>query len=330
MNEFRIISPANEEILLTDELPSNLKKYGLPGGDSLLAAGFFGNMLFHHFKGEGFDIWKSDYLIKTSAEFSGQADREVLELHIPIINDFRSSWEGLENYSLKNMQYEISYTPFVNTKAEFIGGLNYRTFDIHFHKEHLYPYAACCPKLAVFLEKVEKKQPADLLGHGRFLSPDMIRLIHDLQFYTFREELAGSYFKSHVEELLVLMVEQVAEFAEIPGNFVAVHKVEEVKKIIHADFECYHTVEELARMTGTTESNLQMAFKYLYGTTVSKYSRRARLEYGYRLLVETNYPLRVICMMTGYPDPANFSVAFRKQYGFWPGYIQKKVKTKYL
>jgi len=43
-----------------------------------------------------------------------------------------------------------------------------------------------------------------------------------------------------------------------------------------ADFERYDTVEELPRKVGGTEMALQLAFKHLYGMTVSRFSRAAR------------------------------------------------------
>jgi len=327
MNEFRIISPANEDIELLNTIPQNLQHYRLPCSHSLMASGSFGNMLFHHFKGDGFDIWYSNYLMKQSSKFMGCSVNAVLELHIPFVNDFETSWEGLKSNSFKSQQFEISYTPYVHTTAAFRGGEEYHTFDIHFTKELLQPYAAYCPKLSLFLEKVEKRKPANMLDIVQFLGLDMIRLINDMLNYKYREELAGLYFKNLVNELLVWLTSQVALITDEPAFSLAEqHQAIEVKKIILSDFELYHTVEQLARMAGTSECKLQMTFKHLFGTTVSKFSRKARLEEGYRLLTDTNYPLRVICEMVGYPDPANFSVAFRKQYGYWPGYIQKKIK----
>ena len=96
----------------------------------------------------------------------------------------------------------------------------------------------------------------------------------------------------------------------------------ETKRIIVSDFEIMHSVEQLAKLTGITEAGLQAAFKHLYGTTVAQFSRHARLEEAHRILSTTTYPLRVVCLMVGYPDASNFSVAFKNQYGYWPGRVQ--------
>ena len=96
------------------------------------------------------------------------------------------------------------------------------------------------------------------------------------------------------------------------------------KALVLSDFEIMHTVEQLARKTGISEACLQAAFKHLYGTTVAQFSRQARLEEGHRILSTTTYLLRVVCLMVGYPDAPNFSVAFKNQYGYWPSRIQQK------
>jgi AraC-like DNA-binding protein len=326
MNGLRILSPANENIILSDAIPVNLVHCKLAGSHSVSASGSFGNILFHHFKGEGFDLWYSNYFIKQSSKFRACMGSSIIQLHIPFVNYFEICWEGLKNNPLENKQFGINYVPRVQATATFKPG-EYHNFDIHFTKELLHPYAACCSRLAAFLEKVEKGEPAGLLDKGQFLSLEMIGIINNIIEYRYMEELAGIYFRNLVNELLVLVVARVAALKDEP-HFSATEQNQamEVKKIILSDFEEYHTVEQLSRMVNTSESKLQMVFKHVFGTTVSRFSQQARLEHGYRLLNDTNYPLRVICTMAGYPDPANFSVAFRKQYGFWPGYIQKKIK----
>ena len=307
MNGFRILSPANENIILSESIPANLQHYRLAGSQSHIASGSFGNMLFHHFRGEGFDIWYGNYLIEQPAIFRGYADTGVLQLHIPFVNSFDICWKGLKNNPLKDKQFEINYVPSVHATATFAPG-EYHNFDIHFTKEFLHPYAACCPRLAAFLEKVEKGEPAGLLDRGQFLSLEMIGIINNIIEYRYMKELADIYFRNLVNELLVLLVARVAAFKDEPHfSDTEQNQAMEVKKIILSDFEEYHTVEQLSRMVNTSESKLQMVFKHVFGTTVSRFSQQARLEHGYRLLNDTNYPLRVICTMAGYPDPANFS-----------------------
>jgi AraC-like DNA-binding protein len=309
MKECPTITSGRGDIVLLKDIPDELRKYQLPGTVSVMAKGHLTSILIHHFKGNGFDILYSNYLENKSGTFR---------------NDFKPGWGDL-NYD--DQQFGMVYMPFIGTKLEFPGGPDYHTFDIYFSKEIVQPYAACCRKLALFLEAADKEKPANMLDIIRFISPSMMRIIVAILDYKFHEDLAINYFTGLIHELLTLVTVQVSAIADAPEIALCeLNKAREARKIIISDFEEYNTVEELARKVGTSELKLQLAFKHLFGTSVFKFSRQARLQKGFDLLHQTDYPLRVICTMVGYPDPANFSVAFKKQYGFWPGYIQKKIK----
>jgi transcriptional regulator GlxA family with amidase domain len=100
-------------------------------------------------------------------------------------------------------------------------------------------------------------------------------------------------------------------------------KAQAAEQIIRADFEKWHSVEELAKLVGLKEAQLQAAFKAVYGLTVGVYSREMRLKHAHSILEKNDYPLRVVCEMVGYPDPGNFSYAFKKLFGYRPGEVIK-------
>lgn len=52
MNEFRIISPEKEEIVIVPTLPDELMSRKLAGAEIIMAKGLFGQMIFQHFKGD--------------------------------------------------------------------------------------------------------------------------------------------------------------------------------------------------------------------------------------------------------------------------------------
>ena len=99
--------------------------------------------------------------------------------------------------------------------------------------------------------------------------------------------------------------------------------MEKVESTLRNDFEKWYTVEELGRLVGLSEWQLQRAFKAVHGQTVVSYSRVIRLQHAHTLLEQQDYPLRVVCEMVGYPDPSNFSHAFLKEFGYRPGVIQR-------
>ena len=188
------------------------------------------------------------------------------------------------------------------------------------NNEDLSVYSSCCQKLQTFLSA---EQP--LLPAPAFMSLDMQGLVKSLLSFKGEEAFAAMYYQSILQQWLTLCCIQLNLLTDQPAYPAsALAAAMEAKRIIVADFETMHTVEQLAKRTGITEAGLQAVFKYLYGTTVAQFSRQARLEEAHRILSTTTYPLRVVCLMVGYPDASNFSVAFKNQYGYWPGRIQQQ------
>ena len=55
---YDIISPDNIDVIASDN-----EKYSIAGAQSIKFAASFGEILFQHFPGNGFDIWCADYQI---------------------------------------------------------------------------------------------------------------------------------------------------------------------------------------------------------------------------------------------------------------------------
>lgn len=326
MDEFRIITAEKNELAIVHAVHRDQLKFKLPCAESWITKGDFGYMLFNHFKGNGFDIWFSNYKIKKSVKLTGKSDNSVLELHTQYINSFPAKWnEFVSNVHPK--QYELTFTPDADTEAEFTGGLQYDTFDIHFDKQTLQQYAEFSPRLDCFLNDVEKSKASQLLNTVRFLTPAMEEVIRSILLYTYDDRLANRFIDGRVHEFLILFIHQLGLLDKMPQlDPVAKKKAEEVMKIILSDFSVYDSVEVLARKVGTTETKLQMAFKQLYGVTVGKFSREERLKKAHEVLISENDILLSVALMVGYNDAGNFSTAFKNYFGYSPGHIQKRLK----
>ena len=310
-------------------MPEELKSRKLAGAELMMAKGLFGHMIFQHFKGDGFDIWFSNYRMKKPVTFFGGSDDPLLEFHTQYTNYFSGNWKGLGAVNRYNKQYQLTFAPEVETVGEFPSGKPCDTFDIHFYKEILQPYAAFCPRLGRFLEKVDNNKTANLLEVVRFLSPGMEEAINAMINYSMHDGLAGRFFNSRVPELLVHMVYHIGLIDKLPEfDQEEIRKAQEAHKIILADFSIYDRVDQLARKVGTTEAELQMAFKHRFGTTVAKFSKEARMKKAHEILLSGNDILLSVALMVGYNDPGNFSTAFKNYFGYSPGHIQKRFKRQ--
>ena len=231
-----------------------------------------------------------------------------------------------EKLHFKTLQYNLFNTSSYSADLS-ISSDPMESMVLLFNRKWFDPYARFCPRLEAVLGPCVEAQCCSLMQTAQFLSIDQVSLINRIRAYEQAPALAGNYYNSLLTVFMISMVKQVNSLLDAGAcDPFELEKAAKVRDIILKDFEIYHTVEALAKMVRMAEMKLQLAFKQLYGTTVMNFSRDARLEKGFELLTTTDYPLRVVCMMVGYDDPSNFSCAFKKKYGYWPGYIRKSAK----
>jgi AraC-like DNA-binding protein len=113
--------------------------------------------------------------------------------------------------------------------------------------------------------------------------------------------------------------------AYIPGpGQVPPATVRRAAAFIDAHAEQPVTVTEIAAAAGVTARALQYAFPRHYGTTITGYVRRVRLEQAHRQLQAadptTGTTVAEIARRWGWASPANFATAYRKQYGLPPSH----------
>ncbi len=242
--------------------------------------------------------------------------RPLLELRIFFQSDALSWWDGCQELTLKDNQFELAYAPFLYHKTAFNGRCHSRTFDVHYSKGYL---QAICTRIILcfllFLEKVEKGQPAQLIESPQFLSPAMISIIHDILHYDMHESTAPYFYEASVLLLLTMVLDRLNNQMGVkqkPYSAADIERVTEAKNIILSDVSEKYTIPELAKKIGINEWKLQHCFKEVFGTTVFNYSQSARLEYAKLLLINSKDSVQSIAEQCGYPDNSNLTAAFKK------------------
>ncbi|MCW1407736.1 AraC family transcriptional regulator [Rhizobium sp. 1AS11] len=82
-------------------------------------------------------------------------------------------------------------------------------------------------------------------------------------------------------------------------------------------------LEELAGLTGLSQSHFSHAFKASTGIAPHQWQTNARLDKAKRLLVESENALTAIAAETGFADQAHFTRVFRKHVGITPASWKK-------
>ncbi|MDO4331333.1 MAG: AraC family transcriptional regulator [Eubacteriales bacterium] len=88
--------------------------------------------------------------------------------------------------------------------------------------------------------------------------------------------------------------------------------VASVEEKISGDLKCRYTVESLAKEQGISPSSLKKYFEKVYGTSISDYIRRKRMEHACRLLAQTRMSVADIAAETGYGNQGKFAGVFKK------------------
>ncbi|AJY48445.1 helix-turn-helix transcriptional regulator [Martelella endophytica] len=80
-------------------------------------------------------------------------------------------------------------------------------------------------------------------------------------------------------------------------------------------------VDELAAQAGVSANTLQRLFHAAHGMTVFHYMRKTKLEQARTLLNRGEVSIAQAAFVAGYGSTANFSTAFRRQFGIPPGKV---------
>lgn len=97
-----------------------------------------------------------------------------------------------------------------------------------------------------------------------------------------------------------------------------IKSIEKAKKIIEADLSKNHTIQQLAKLSGTNEQYLKKNFKAFYGKTVQKHATDIKMAYAKELIKTQDLKMAEIASKVGYKHATHFTAAFKKYFGFVP------------
>lgn len=324
--EFQIIAPGADNIEIVNSVPSSYTGPVIPMALPTIARAYFGDLLFQHYAGNGFDIWFSNYFIQKDTVLIGRGDLPILELRIHLMNAAQTGWNGSSLNTIMPYQYNLSYTPFMDNKSKFEANKRCQTFDIHFKIPYLERLAPDFPVLSKFLEKVIKGQPTELSELDRYLSPGMIQLVNILMNCPYKNGSAALFIEAKVIELLLVVLEECCDEAPLKAIRLSNYDIEmlqAMKQHTEKEFVNPLTIKELARKFTINEYKLKKGFKFLFGTSVYNYMNRMRMEKAALTLLETDLQVEEIASLTGFEDRAAFDKAFKKHFSCTPVYYRK-------
>lgn len=95
-------------------------------------------------------------------------------------------------------------------------------------------------------------------------------------------------------------------------------RLHEVRSIILSDCADVPPLKELSRMAAMNSTKIKLGFKELFGETIGAFTQRVRMQAASQLIETTDMPLSQVAFKVGYSYPANFTKAFKQQFGITP------------
>jgi AraC-like DNA-binding protein len=316
MEPFELILPGEGKLSLI-EMPGGLKV------DCDVA-----DMKFECLAGAGFARWHSWYRSRETLEYTGRANTEVIELSIAFKNHFVSSWDGVGSPTLKALEFNFAYAPFVNNKAILRAGEIYETHDFHLSREFLSPYAKVYDGLKIFLDKVEQKQPCTL-SLSRKLTRTMQQSLTDMLEFECHPGIYLHTLTSRLQVFLTLALEQlsekpVAKLIKLPRNARDIALA--TKEILDRDVMNPPTIEQLSQLTMTNILGVQNAFKNEYNKTIHAHAAEHKILTAKKLLLDTSFSIDQIAYATGYANRHGLIKLFHKHLRCTPSDYRKRYK----
>ena len=212
--------------------------------------------------------------------------------------------------------YELEYIPWgegeVITEGEHLpavaGTVFFRKPNMRIHG--ILPYSST----GILLDALPVE---DLPYHSVFPTSHTIA-------YLFKEVYQGYLSGNPVEELrmkadvynilyyLKNSENETRKVTESPAVHYHMASLEKLKRYIDQNLDRHLTLEEMAKHCSISPSFLCRLFKQAYGETVFSYLNRKRIQEARTLLIETEKPIKDICLSCGFANESYFYRAFRQ------------------
>lgn len=282
----------------------------------------FGTGSFACYQGQGFSFWNNHYRFTADSRLAARADMPVLELHIARSGIWKGSWEGVEDLELHPGQFNLTYTPHINTSVFFRKKMIYRSCDLHFEQYYLESLSPDFPELDRFLQVVSRGEPGSLSGRAHHCTREMTAACDAIIENPFGEKVQPYILVSKVREILVAALEKVAiDYGKtLPVfNKRQLSGLHYAKALIESSEETPPSLLELCGLTGLNEFSLKQGFRLLFGSSPYQYHVALKMAKAEKLLLDTKKSIASIAYDLGYTQASSFGHEFRKMTGRTPG-----------
>lgn len=311
-----------EQTLLSNQLIEDEKdiKFVTPKGD----------ILYHEQTiTEDLSILQGNYQLHDDVAISGRGDSSLLEMHFNL-SDQGIGYKNTTNSAdfVAPMSGNITFLSAQDNHAKinFKKNIIYNTFDIHLPLDVLTKYQGESKAMDNFLNNIQKNVSSTLAKGEIKISAKIFGVMQDIKNCFYRGLTRKIYMESKIYELIALShysLDTDKEAMNLAGN--DVEKIKFAAQLIRENIDHPFTIVELARKVGVNQTKLKEGFKTVFGDTVFGYLQEIRMNKARHYLSDTSLSIQEISLLSGYQNVSNFSIAFKRIFGYPPTKLRLKV-----
>jgi AraC family transcriptional activator of pyochelin receptor len=273
---------------------------------------------------DGLSILSGHYQFDDDVAIYGKGDSSLLELHFNLSNQ-NILFQSKISETVKPMAGNLMFMAAEDNKATigFEKDINYDTFDIHLPISMLSPYAGESKAIDEFLNNVDRNVSTNLAKNEINVNAKIFSVIQDIKNCNYERLSRRLYLESKILELLAesfQVIESKNDSQELSNA--DIERIRFAGQLIRENIAKPLTIVQLARAVGVNHTKLKIGFKAIFGDTVFGYLQTMRMNEAKRYLLDTNLPLQEITHLSGYTNLSNFSIAFKRTFGFPPSRLR--------
>lgn len=139
-------------------------------------------------------------------------------------------------------------------------------------------------------------------------------------YYADGEKIDDEFSDIKREELLLILLKNNPDLANVFFNFVAPEKID-LEEFMLRNFRFNIHLERFAYLTGRSLSSFKRDFQKIFGMNPGKWLIQKRLEEAHFLLQNEKRKPNDIYLDLGFEDLSHFSFAFKKEFGISPSEV---------
>ncbi|KUJ60019.1 DNA-binding protein [Flavobacteriaceae bacterium CRH] len=289
-----------------------------------------GDIIYHeHTIAEDLSILQGNYQLHDNVDISGRGDSSLLEMHFNL-SDHGIAYKNKTAVSdhISPMSGNITFLSAEDNHAQigFKKDIIYDTFDIHLPLDVLAKYEGESKAMDNFLNNIQKNVSSTIAKGEIKISAKIFGVMQDIKNCFYRGLTRKIYMESKIYELIALShlsLDNDTETLNFASN--DVEKIKLAAQLIRENIDHPFTIVKLARKVGVNQTKLKEGFKSVFGDTVFGYLQEIRMNKARHYLSDTSLSIQEISHLSGYQNVSNFSIAFKRIFGYPPTKLRMKI-----